>query len=54
MRNDITTTITGCKACQLYVPSQKKEAITSRPLQEAAFSFEECAADLFSLHGKST
>ena len=51
MLNDITTTINSCKACQLYVPSQKKKAITSRPLKEAAFSLKECAADLFSLHG---
>ena len=51
MLNDITNTINSCKACQLYVPSQKKKAITSRPLKEAAFSFKECAADLFSLHG---
>ena len=51
MLNDITTTINSCKACQLYVWSQKKKAITSRPLKEAAFSFKECAADLFSLSG---
>ena len=27
------------------------KVIPSRPLKEAAFSFQECAADLFSLHG---
>ena len=51
MLNDITTTINSCGACQLYIPSQKKKVISSRPLKEAAFSFQECAADLFSLHG---
>ena len=50
MLNDITTTIDSCKACQLYVPSQKRKTTISRPLKEASFSFKECAADLFSLN----
>ena len=48
MLKDITTTINSCKACQLYVPSQKKKTVAS--LKEATFSFKECAADLVSLH----
>ena len=50
MLNDITMTINSCRACQLYVPSQKKKKIVSSPLKNVSFSFKEWAADLFSLH----
>ena len=52
MLNDITTTIDSCKACQVYQPSQKKKTIKTQPLTKAAFSFQECASDLFTLYGK--
>ena len=51
MLKDLTTTISSCKACQLYAPSQKRKTIQSHAMTEAAFSFQECAADLFSLNG---
>ena len=51
MLNDLTTTIDSCKACQLYTPSQKGKVIQSQPMLKAAFSFQECAADLFTLNG---
>ena len=51
MLNDITTTIDSCKACQTYTPSQKKKTIQSQPLSKAAFSFQECASDLFTYSG---
>ena len=44
-------TINSCKACQLYAPSQKRKTIQSQPMAKAAFSFQECAAALFSLNG---
>ena len=51
MLNDLTTTIDSCKACQMYTPSQKKKVIQSHTLLKAAFSFQECASDLFTLNG---
>ena len=35
----------------MYAPSQKKKIIQSHQMKDAAFSFQECAADLFILHG---
>ena len=35
----------------MYTPSQKKKVIQSQPLLKAAFSFQECASDLFTLNG---
>ena len=51
MLNDLTTTIDSCKACQLYTQSQKRKVIQSQPMLKAAFSFQECTADLFTLTG---
>ena len=51
MLNNITTTNNSYKACQMYTPSKKNKTIQSHPMKDAAFSFQECAADLFTLHG---
>ena len=51
MLNDLTTTINSCKTCQLYAPSQKRKIIQSHAMTKAAFSFQECPADLFTLNG---
>ena len=48
MLNDLTTTIDSWKACP---PSQKRKVITSQTMLKAAFSFQECAANLFILNG---
>ena len=51
MLNNLTTTINSCKACHLYTPSQKRKVIQLQPMLKAAFSFQECAANLFTLTG---
>ena len=51
MLNDLTANVNSCKACQLYAPSQKRKVIRSHAMKDAAFPFQECAADLFTLNG---